>query len=57
MPIIELTYVPLIGSCLRGITLVPDDAVNLRAATHDKAATDSREELHCVDFCLHPVFG
>lgn len=57
MPMIELTYVPLIGSCLRGITLVPDDAVNLRAATHDKAATDSREELHCVDFCLHPVFG
>lgn len=42
VPMRELTYVPLIGSCLGGITLLPDDAVNLPAVSHDKAATDSR---------------
>lgn len=39
----ELTHVPWIGSCLGGITLMPDDAVNLPAVSHDKAATDSRD--------------
>lgn len=41
VPMIELTCVPLIRSCLGRITLLPDDAVNLPAVLHDKAATDS----------------